>query len=63
MSNNFFSPSKIVWFYKITVEKYCTVGHVTDGNIIQRKYIARWITKATDTHSEYVLPAAYPQQQ
>ena len=25
--------------------------------------IARWITKATDTYSEYIIPIAFPRQQ
>jgi hypothetical protein len=37
------------------VEKYCTAHQVTDGNISRRVRIACWITKATDTHSEYVI--------
>jgi hypothetical protein len=34
-------------------------------NIIQRMLLACWITKATDTHSEYVIGVliAFPQQQ
>jgi hypothetical protein len=30
---------------------------------IQRKRFACWITKATDTHSEYVILVAFPRQQ
>jgi hypothetical protein len=30
---------------------------------IQRMHIACWITKATNTHSEYVILIAFPQQQ
>jgi hypothetical protein len=37
------------------VEKYGTAGQATDYNIIWRLRFACWITKATDTHSEYVL--------
>jgi hypothetical protein len=43
------------------VEKYCTAGHATDDNMAQR--IAWWITKATDTHSEFVTLIAFPLQQ
>ena len=32
-------------------------------NIIQRMRFACWITKATDTHSEYVILIAFPRQQ
>ena len=34
--------------------KYGTAGQHTDENITRRVSIAGWITKATDTHSEYV---------
>ena len=36
---------------------------VTDGNVIRRTRFAFWITKVTDTHSEYVILAAFPRQQ
>jgi hypothetical protein len=45
------------------VEKYCTAGQATDDNIIRRMHFACWITKATDTHSEYVIRIAFPWQQ
>jgi hypothetical protein len=38
------------------VEKYGTAGLVTDNSIIRRMRIACSITKATDIHSEYVMP-------
>jgi hypothetical protein len=37
------------------VKKYGTARQATDGNIIRRMRFACWITKATDTHSEYVI--------
>jgi hypothetical protein len=37
------------------VEKYSRVGQATDDNIILPMRIARWITTATDTYSEYVM--------
>jgi hypothetical protein len=37
------------------VEKYGTARQTTDDNIIRRMRFACWITKATDTHSEYVI--------
>jgi hypothetical protein len=37
------------------LEKYGTAKRATDGNIIQRMRFACWITKATDTRSEYVI--------
>jgi hypothetical protein len=45
------------------VEKYGRARQATDDNIIRRMRFACWITKATDTHSEYVILIAYPQQQ
>jgi hypothetical protein len=36
------------------VEKYGTARQATDGNTIRRMRFACWITKATDTHSEYL---------
>jgi hypothetical protein len=45
------------------VEKYGTVRQATDDNIIRRMRFACWITKATDTHSQYVILTAFPQQQ
>jgi hypothetical protein len=36
-------------------KKYGTAGQATDDNKIRRMRFACWITKATDTHSEYVL--------
>ena len=35
------------------MEKFGRVGQCTDDNIILSVRIARWITIATDTHSEY----------
>jgi hypothetical protein len=45
------------------VEKYGTARQATDDNIIRRMRIACRITKATDTHSEYVIRIAFPWQQ
>jgi hypothetical protein len=45
------------------VEKYGRVRQATDDNIILRMRFASWITKATDTHSEYVTLIAFPRQQ
>jgi hypothetical protein len=44
------------------VEKYSTAGQATGDNIIRRMRIACWITKATDTHSEYVIIITFPRQ-
>jgi hypothetical protein len=45
------------------VEKYGTAGQTTDGNIIWRMRFACWVTKATDTHSEYETLVAFTRQQ
>jgi hypothetical protein len=45
------------------VEKCDTARQVTDDNIIRRMRFACWITKATDTHSEYAILMAFPRQQ
>jgi hypothetical protein len=37
------------------VEKHVTATHATDNIIIRRERFACWITKATDTYSEYVI--------
>jgi hypothetical protein len=37
------------------VEKYGRARQATDHNIIRRMRFACWITKATDTNSEYVI--------
>jgi hypothetical protein len=46
-----------------TVVKCCTAGEATDDNIIRRMRLACWITKAADTHSEYVILIAFSRQQ
>jgi len=45
------------------VEKYGRDGQATVDSIIRRMRIVCWITKATDTHSEYVIGAVFPRQQ
>ena len=45
------------------VGKSVTARHATDDNIIRRMNFAFWITKATDTHSEYVILIALLWQQ
>jgi hypothetical protein len=42
--------------------KEVTARQATDDNIIRRMRFACWITKATDTHSEYVIIIAFPRQ-
>lgn len=58
--NNFFSGNLAV--YEINVEKYGTVAQTTGGNIIGHQHFTRWITNATNTHSEYVIHIAFPLQ-
>jgi hypothetical protein len=45
------------------VERCDKSRQATDNNIIGRMRIACQITKATDTHSEYVILIAFPRQQ
>ena len=41
------------------VERCGTAWQPTDGNTKRRMRIACWITKTTDTHSEYVIPTDF----
>jgi len=45
------------------VEKRDRARQATDDNITLCMHFACWITKATDTHSEYVILIAFPLQQ
>ena len=45
------------------MEKYCRAGQDTDGNMKWRMRIACRITRARDTHSQYVTLIAFPPQQ
>jgi hypothetical protein len=45
------------------VEKYGTARQATDNSIIRRMHFACWITKATETHSEFVILIAFPRQE
>ena len=45
------------------MERYGRVGVATYDNIIRRMRITCCIIKATDTHSEYVILIAFPEQQ
>jgi hypothetical protein len=44
------------------VEKCYTAGQATDDTITRRMRVARWITKASDTLSEYAVHIALPRQ-
>jgi hypothetical protein len=59
-SITFFRKSCRLWD---NVEKRGTARQATDDNIIRRMRFACWITKATDTHSDYVIFIASPRQQ
>ena len=48
--------------YEIIWKEYARARRATD-EIIRRMRLACYITKATDTHSEYVILLALPQQQ
>jgi hypothetical protein len=45
------------------VEKHGRARQAAENNIICRVRFACWINKATDTHSEYVILIAFPEQQ
>ena len=42
------------------MEKYGTVGQATDDNVTGRMRFACWISKAIDTHLEYVTLIDFP---
>jgi hypothetical protein len=46
----------------IQCKTYGRSGQATDDNIIWRMRIACWITKAANTHSEYVILNAFAGQ-
>jgi hypothetical protein len=57
-SITFIQKSCRLWY---NVEKYCRAGQATGDNM---KYDFTYqITKTTDTHSEYAILIAFPQQQ
>ena len=53
----FFRKSLLLWD---NVEKYCRAGLATDNKIIRYMSIARWIVRATNTLSQYVVVIALP---
>ena len=55
-SNFSFGKSCTLWD---NVERYSRSGKATDDNIIWRMHFVCWITKTTDTHSEYVIVIFY----
>ena len=44
-------------------KKYGRARQATDDNIIRSTRFVFWITKATDTHPEYVILTAFPRHQ
>jgi hypothetical protein len=56
----FFSENRAV--YEIMWRNTVQPDRATDVSIIRRMRFACWITKATDTHSEYVIVIAFPRQ-
>jgi hypothetical protein len=44
------------------VETYGRARQTTDNNVIWRMRFTLWITKATDTQSEYVIHIAFPRK-
>jgi hypothetical protein len=52
---HFFFKSCRLWD---NVEKYCTAGQATDGNMAHAHCMP--IPKATDMHSEYVIITDFP---
>jgi len=53
----FFFENRVI--YETMWNKSCTARHAT-YYIIRRMHIARWVPKATNTHSEYVTLIAFP---
>jgi len=49
-----------LWY---NVENCCIAGETTSGNIILRVQSTCWISKTTNTHSEYVILSNFPRQQ
>jgi len=46
-----------------SVEKYVRARLATDDNIKHHMRLAFWVTKATDTHSKYIILIAFLRQQ
>jgi len=58
MSAIFFSKMYRLW----DVEKHYRARQDTDLNIVQRMRTARWIPKAIDVHSQYLILTVFPLQ-
>jgi hypothetical protein len=44
------------------VKQYGTARQATYDSVIRRMFIANWMIKSTNTHSEYVILIAFPWQ-
>jgi hypothetical protein len=44
------------------MKKYRLARWAINDNVIHSMRVARWVTKATDTHSEYVILIAFPRK-
>jgi hypothetical protein len=62
MFSKFFPPEKSCSLWD-NVDRHGTARQATDDNIIRRMRFACCITKATETHSEYVILIAFTRQQ
>jgi hypothetical protein len=45
------------------VEKYGGAGQATEDTLTRRMRFSCWLTKVTNTHSEYEISTAFPWQQ
>jgi hypothetical protein len=61
MFTDFFFRKSI--YLRHNVEKYGTARRATNDKKIRHMLFACWITKATDTHSEYLILITFPRQQ
>jgi len=43
--------------------KWGRAGQATDNSIVRRVHFVCWISKATDTHLEYIILIAFPRKQ
>jgi len=53
----------IIYSENCVLEKFGRAKQATNENLTRRMRLICWVTKATDTHSEYVILIAFPQQQ
>jgi hypothetical protein len=44
------------------VDKFVSARHAADDSLIWRVPFVGWITKAIETHSEYIILIAFPRQ-